>query len=194
MQSESHITFAQPHALPPADQDYLISRIRTIPNFPKEGVLFRDFMPVLADVRAFSLLIDALLKSLPVNPDEFDAIAGLEARGFLFGPVLADRLGKSFIAVRKAGKLPPPVHTMSYSLEYGESVIEIEQSAISEGERILIVDDLIATGGSALAARDLVIACKGEVAGFSFVMELDGLGGVETLGNSPVSSLLTMPA
>ena len=106
--------------------EYLISKIRTIPGFPKEGILFRDFMPVLADARAFGVLLDALEAALPVDPHDFDAVAGLEARGFLFGPALAARLGKGFIAVRKAGKLPPETVSQHYDLEYGQAAVEIE--------------------------------------------------------------------
>ncbi|RYQ19463.1 adenine phosphoribosyltransferase [Bifidobacterium pseudolongum] len=192
--THSDITLAASATLDAADADYLISLIRSVPGFPKQGIMFRDFMPVFADARGLRILLDALKANLPVGIDDFDAIAGLEARGFLFGPAMAAELGKGFIAVRKAGKLPPPTCTESYSLEYGEASIEIEREAIAPGERILIVDDLIATGGSASAARDLVIQCGGTVAGLSFVMELLGLQGLQALGDYPTSSLLTMPA
>lgn len=192
--TSTDITLTDPTSMDKADADYLISLMRAIPGFPKEGILFRDIMPVFADARGLSILMDALVSNLSIANDEFDAVAGLEARGFLFGPTLAERLGKGFIAVRKAGKLPPPTVRESYALEYGDASIEIECNAIREGERILIVDDLIATGGSASAARDLVISCGGVVAGFSFIMELSGLNGVKTLGDYPASSLLTMPA
>ena len=181
--TSTDITLTDPTSMDKADADYLIALMRTIPGFPKEGILFRDIMPVFADARGLSILMDALVSNLSIANDEFDAIAGLEARGFLFGPPLAERLGKGFIAVRKAGKLPPPTVRESYALEYGEASIEIERDAIREGERILIVDDLIATGGSASAARDLVISCGGVVAGFSFIMELSGLDGVKALGD-----------
>lgn len=176
------------------DAAYLISKIRTIPGFPKEGILFRDFMPALADARAFGILMDALEAALPVSADDFDVVAGLEARGFLFGPALAARLGKGFIAVRKAGKLPPETVSQSYDLEYGQASVEIETNAIHEGVRVLIVDDLIATGGTANAARSLIEKCGGMVAGFSFVMELIGINGMESLGSYPSSSLVRMPA
>ncbi|WP_300768098.1 adenine phosphoribosyltransferase [uncultured Bifidobacterium sp.] len=176
------------------DAEYLVSLIRSIPDFPKKGILFRDFIPVLADPRGLRIMINALEEALPTDPEFFDSIAGLEARGFLFGPALASRLGKGFIAVRKAGKLPPDTISEEYTLEYGTQKIEIEQDAISPGERVLIVDDLIATGGTAKAAADLIESCGGTVAGFSFVMELDGLDGVAALGDHPTSSLLTMPA
>ena len=192
--TSTDITLTDPTALDAKDADYLISLMRAIPDFPKEGILFRDIMPVFADARGMAILMDALVSNLSIPNDDFDAIAGLEARGFLFGPILAERLGKGFIAVRKAGKLPPPTAKQSYALEYGEATIEIERNAIREGERILIVDDLIATGGSAGAALDLVISCGGVVAGFSFIVELAGLDGIQSLGDYPASSLLTMPA
>ncbi len=176
------------------DAEYLISRIRSIPGFPKEGIIFRDFMPVLADARALGILMDAIEAALPVDVGEFDAVAGLESRGFLFGPALAARLGKGFIAVRKAGKLPPPTVCQEYDLEYGQASVEIETDAVHEGMRVLVVDDLIATGSTANAARMLIERCGGVVAGYSFVMELQGINGVESLGDYPVSSLIAMPA
>lgn len=174
--------------------DYLVSLIGTVPDFPKKGILFRDFIPVLEDARGLRILIDALAASLPVPVDEFDSIAGLEARGFLFGPALAAHLGKGFIAVRKAGKLPTATIGEEYQLEYGTAKVEIEVGAVSEGERVLIVDDLIATGGSAKAASDLIAKAGGVVAGFSFVMGLDGLDGTSKLGDVPSSILVSMPA
>jgi adenine phosphoribosyltransferase len=157
-------------------------------------VLFRDFMPVINDPRGLRIMLRALRLALPVPEDSFDSVAGLEARGFLFGPALAANLGKGFIAVRKAGKLPPQTVREEYSLEYGQAQVEVEVSAITPGERVLIVDDLIATGGSAKAAADLVERCGGTVAGFSFVMGLDGLDGTASLGPHPTSTLVTMPA
>lgn len=176
------------------DARYLISLIRSVPGFPKAGVLFRDFMPVINDPRGLRIMLRALRLALPVPEDSFDSVAGLEARGFLFGPALAANLGKGFIAVRKAGKLPPQTVREEYSLEYGQAQVEVEVSAITPGERVLIVDDLIATGGSAKAAADLVERCGGTVAGFSFVMGLDGLDGTASLGPHPTSTLVTMPA
>ncbi|NEG69110.1 adenine phosphoribosyltransferase [Bifidobacterium choloepi] len=192
--ANTDITLADILKVGEEDAQYLVSLIRSVPNFPKEGILFRDFMPVFADARALQILMRALEAALPVPADDIDAVAGLEARGFLFGPALAAHLGKGFVAVRKAGKLPPETVSESYSLEYGEATIEVESDAIKPGERVLIVDDLIATGGSAKAARQLVTACGGTVAGFSFVMELEGLDGIAELGDYPTSSLLRMPA
>ncbi|HAK72016.1 adenine phosphoribosyltransferase [Bifidobacterium sp. UBA6881] len=190
----SDITLSGLKKIDAEDAEYLISKINTIPGFPKEGILFRDFMPVLADAKAFGILMDALERTLPVDVDDFDMIAGLEARGFLFGPALAARLGKGFIAVRKAGKLPPPTVSESYDLEYGQAVVEIETDAVRQGTRVLIVDDLIATGGTANAARALIEKRGGSVAGFSFVMELTGIDGMKSLGEYPTGSLITMPA
>lgn len=173
---------------------HVMSLIRSIPGFPKEGIIFRDFMPVLADARGLGILMDALEAALPVPADQFDAVAGLEARGFLFGPALAARLGKGFVAVRKAGKLPPEIVHEDYALEYGTASIEIETSAVKPGDRVLVVDDLIATGGTAKAAADLIEKCGGTVVGFSFVMELEGLSGTDVLAGYPLSTLVTMPA
>lgn len=192
--AHSDISIEQLKVVGNEDADYLISHIRTIPGFPKEGILFRDFMPVLADARGLKILIDALERALPVSVDSFDSIAGLEARGFLFGPALAARLGKGFIAVRKAGKLPPETLSQSYELEYGQESVEVESLAIKPGQRVLVVDDLIATGGTAQAAAKLIQRCGGEVAGFSFVMELTGLHGKDLLENHPCSALVSMPA
>ena len=192
--AQSDITIAALKNVGQEDAQYLVSLIRTIPGFPQEQVLFRDFMPVLEDPRGLNILMKALELALPVAADGFDTIAGLEARGFLFGPALAAHLGKGFIPLRKAGKLPPQTVSESYTLEYGEASIEVEADAIGDGERVLVVDDLIATGGSAHAAAQLIEKCGGIVAGFGFVMELEGLDGVASLGLYPSSSLVTMPA
>ena len=151
-------------------------------------------MPVLADPKGLKILLKALEEALPVSPSEFDSIAGLESRGFLFGPAMAAHLGKGFIAVRKAGKLPPETIGESYDLEYGTASVEIETDAVQAGKRVLIVDDLIATGGTAKAATDLIEKAGGSVVGFSFVMRLDGLDGLDKLDGKPSSSLIAMPA
>ena len=176
------------------DSDYLASLIRTVPGFPNPHIIFRDFLPIFSNARASRILVDSLVDALPTEPDSIDLIAGLEARGFLFGPLLAERLGKGFLAIRKAGKLPPPVISESYMLEYGQASIEIENDAIKPGQRVLIVDDLIATGGTAKAAASIVEKAKGQVAGFSFVIELTGISEMNDLEDYPCSSLMTMPA
>ncbi|WP_055427251.1 adenine phosphoribosyltransferase [Bifidobacterium aesculapii] len=177
-----------------ADAQYLVSLIRSVPGFPKQGIIFRDFMPVLADPRGLDILMRAIEAALPLPAEGFDAIAGLESRGFLFGPTLAHHLGKGFIAIRKAGKLPPETIGESYDLEYGTASVEIETDAVKDGQRVLIVDDLIATGGTAKAGADLIAKAGGTVVGFSFVMGLDGLDGLDKLGEVPTSTLVSMPA
>ena len=154
--AQSDITIDALDKVGKEDAEYLVSLVRSVPGFPKEGIIFRDFMPVLADAKGLRILLNALEQALPVPPSEFDSIAGLESRGFLFGPAMAAHLGKGFIAVRKAGKLPPETIGESYDLEYGTASVEIETTAVSKGERVLIVDDLIATGGTAKAATDLI--------------------------------------
>ncbi|WP_418968600.1 adenine phosphoribosyltransferase [Alloscardovia omnicolens] len=190
----SDISLSSPNLLPEEDAQYLCSLIRTIPDFPSAGILFRDFMPVFAHAKSMNLLIQGLINALPVKPSEFDYIAGLEARGFLIGTALAQKLDKGFIAVRKAGKLPPPVLSQSYDLEYGAATMEIEKDLVEPGSRILIVDDLIATGGTAWAAMKLFESIECSVAGFSFVMELNGLDGTSKLENHPMSTMMVMPA
>lgn len=192
--AKSDITVKQFKTVSKEDADYLASLINTVPGFPNPNIIFRDFLPVFSSPRGLGILIDAIIDCLPVSVDSFDLVAGLEARGFLFGPVLAERLGKGFIPVRKAGKLPPEVISESYSLEYGKAKIEIEKNAIKPGQRVLIVDDLIATGGTAKAAARLIERSEGKVAGFSFVMELTGISGMSELSSYPCSSLMTMPA
>jgi adenine phosphoribosyltransferase len=192
--SNSDITINDLKKVGEADAEYLVSLIRSIPGFPNESVLFRDFMPVLADARGFKIMMKALELALPVPVSDFDYVAGLEARGFLIGPTLAYNLGKGFVSVRKAGKLPPDTIGESYALEYGQARIEIERGAVAAGDRVLIIDDLIATSGTAKAASDLIERAGGSVVGFSFVMELIGLNGRDSLGGKPCSSLVTMLA
>lgn len=177
-----------------SEAQYVINAIRSVPDFPKKGILFRDFFPALADPRALDDVMRALLDSLPVSASKIDAIVGLEARGFLLGPAMAWKLGKGFIAVRKPGKLPGEILEEQYTLEYGTETLQIARDAVKPGTRVLIVDDLIATGGSARAAANLIKRAGGTVAGYSFVMELDGLRGIESLQGVPCTTLVRMPA
>jgi adenine phosphoribosyltransferase len=163
--------------------------IRDIPDFPQKGILFRDITPALLDPSAFISICDSLIERYKER--EIDKIAGIEARGFFFASVLAYRLGKGMIPLRKPGKLPWKTVSRSYSLEYGEAAVEMHEDAVSEGERILLVDDLLATGGTAAAAAGLLESRGGVIEEIAFVIELSDLGGKEILGGRPSFSLLT---
>ena len=167
---------------------FLRSRIRDIPDFPKEGILFKDITPLLADVEAFRVSIQLMVERL--DGERVHAVIGIESRGFMFGAALADKLGVGFVPVRKPGKLPAETHRAEYDLEYGSDAVEIHQDALSAGERVVIVDDLIATGGTAKAAADLVQMCGAEVAAFVFVINLVALEGTKKLEPHRVISIL----
>ena len=164
------------------------SYIRTIPNFPEEGVMFRDITSVLESADGLKLAIDEMQKCL--EGVEFDKVAGLESRGFVFGMPIAYNMHKPFELIRKAGKLPGPTISESYDLEYGQAEVEIHVDAIKPGQKVVIVDDLIATGGSAEAAVKLVEKLGGQVVKMIFVMELAGLKGREKLKGYDVESLI----
>lgn len=166
----------------------LRSRIREVPDFPKEGILFKDITPLLADVNAFRATIDLMAEAL--DGDSVDAVIGIESRGFMFGAALADKLGVGFVPVRKPGKLPAATHRVDYELEYGSDAVEIHQDALRRGDRAVIVDDLIATGGTARAAGELVERCGAEVAAFVFVINLLALEGAKKLEPKRVISIL----
>jgi adenine phosphoribosyltransferase len=155
------------------------SAIRDIPDFPKPGIMFKDITPILKDPGLCSAIIDAFVEQL--KGTRIDAIAGIESRGFLFGLSLATRLGIPFIPIRKAGKLPFTIKQKAYKLEYGTAIIELHTDAFEPGQHILIHDDLLATGGTALAASELITEMGGIIAGFSFVVGLGFLNGRERL-------------
>lgn len=159
--------------------DDLKRLIRTIPDYPKPGIMFRDVTTLLRDAHGFKKAVIALAK--PFEPQHVDAVAGIEARGFILGGAVADRLGCGFIPIRKKGKLPWKTIGQEYTLEYGVDAIEIHEDAIRQGERILIVDDLIATGGTAEAAAKLVRRSGGDVVGAAFIIDLPDLGGLSKL-------------
>ena len=163
--------------------------IRTIPDFPQEGILFRDITTLLKDPQGLQEAIRQLQKSTEAL--EYDVIVGPESRGFIFGVPLAYAQGKGFVPVRKPGKLPAEVFSQEYVLEYGTSSLEMHQDAILPGQRVLIVDDLLATGGTAKAIAQLVSKAGGCVAGFAFLIELESLGGRAALRDYPVSSIIT---
>jgi adenine phosphoribosyltransferase len=162
--------------------------IREVPDFPKKGILFYDITTLLKDKRGFATLIDAL--SEHYIGKEVDLVLGIEARGFIFGPALAYRLNAGFVPVRKPGKLPAPTARHDYILEYGKSTLEIHQDAIAKGQRVIIVDDLLATGGTAEATARLAESLGGKIAGLGFVVELDFLQGRDKFKNYDVFSLL----
>jgi len=162
--------------------------IGEIPDFPKPGILFRDLLPILADPAAVREVVDGLAAfAAPLEPD---VVVGAEARGFLFGPLLAHALGVGFAPVRKPGKLPGPAHAERYALEYGEGTLELATAAVRPAQRALIHDDLLATGGTAAASIALVRRAGAEPVGACFVAELRGLDGRSRLADLPVLSLV----
>jgi adenine phosphoribosyltransferase len=164
------------------------SYIRDIKDFPKKGIVFKDITPLLKDAKAFNAATDELLQLVGDKP--VDKVVGMESRGFFFAPLLATKLGAGFVPVRKAGKLPYKTLSESYSLEYGEDKLEIHSDAIEKGERVLIHDDVLATGGTAEAVCKLVEKMGGEIVQCNFLIELDFLNGREKLKGFQVKSLL----
>jgi len=164
--------------------------IRDIPDFPKPGILFRDITTLLRDPKALRYTIDLLCEQIEGAGLQPDYIVGMESRGFIFGPALAYQLGAGFVPVRKPGKLPAAIHAVEYELEYGKDRLEVHQDAIEPGSRVTIVDDLIATGGTAKATADLVTKSGAELLGFGFIIELKALNGRHKLPERPVLSLV----
>ena len=158
--------------------------IRTIPDHPKPGIMFRDVTSLFGDAQGFKALIAQL--TAPYRGEPIDVIAGIEARGFIVGGAMADHLGCGFIPIRKKGKLPWKVYAQEYKLEYATDTIEIHQDALEHGKRVLIVDDLIATGGTAEAAMKLIVRAGGHIVGACFIIDLPELGGAKLLRNSGV--------
>ncbi|MFI5229777.1 MAG: adenine phosphoribosyltransferase [Gemmatimonadales bacterium] len=162
--------------------------IRDIPDYPKPGILFKDITPLLADARAFPAMTEAMAR--PYAGEGITHVVAVESRGFILGGPVAQRLGAGFVPVRKPGKLPARTRRQEYALEYGTDALEIHADALEPGARVLIVDDVLATGGTAGAAHALVGAIGGEVVGFSFLLALSFLPGLERLGASRVSRLI----
>jgi len=162
--------------------------IRDIPDFPKPGIVFKDISPLLANGDAFAACTSELSCYVP---DDANLIVGIESRGFLFGAALAQLLGLGFVPVRKPGKLPADVHAVEYELEYGTDRLEIHQDALSHGQKVVIVDDLLATGGTAAASVELVQKLGAEVVACLFVVELSFLEGRKRLLNTPVHHLIS---
>ena len=167
--------------------------IRTIPDYPKPGILFRDVTTLFGDADGFNEVTDFIAKQW--QPTGVDFVAGIEARGFILGAVIADKLGAGFVPIRKAGKLPSKTVRQEYELEYGIDVIEIHQDAFPEGSNVLIVDDLIATGGTVIAATKLVQQVGGNLVGCAFLIDLPDIGGSALLREMRIdfSTFLTFP-
>ncbi|MEV6633435.1 adenine phosphoribosyltransferase [Actinoplanes sp. NPDC051470] len=161
-----------------------------VPDFPRPGIVFKDLMPLFADAAAFRRVVDGIVEYYGAG--SFDVVAGIEARGFVVAAAVAYASGTGVVPVRKAGKLPRAVHSASYALEYGEATLEVHQDAFVGGQRVLVVDDVFATGGTASAALDLVERAGGVVAGFTVLMELGFLEGRKRLAPREVHALLTV--
>ena len=166
----------------------LREKIAEYPNFPKKGILFRDFSPMLKDPAALSLIADEFSKHF--HPKDFDLFAGIESRGFIVACVLASRYNKGMIMIRKSGKLPGKTTKLSYTIEYGKDEIEIQTDIIKKGQRILICDDLLATGGTAKASAKLIEKVGGKISGFAFIIELTELNGIKGISKYDCKSLV----
>ena len=164
--------------------------IRPVPDFPQPGVLFRDLTPLLADPDALRASIHELV--LPFRDANVDIVAGMEARGFIFGALAAWQLGTGFVPLRKPGKLPAEVEAVTYQLEYGTATLEVHRDALATGRRVLLVDDVLATGGTAAASVDLVTRLGAELLGCAFVVELTALGGRARLAGRRVHAVLQL--
>jgi adenine phosphoribosyltransferase len=171
------------------DPDWLKAHVRDIPDYPKPGIVFRDITPLLAAPDAFAATVDAL--GAPFADEHIDKVLGIEARGFVFAAPVAYHHAAGFVPVRKAGKLPWEIEREEYELEYGTDLLEIHRDAVEPGERVLIVDDVIATGGTAVATAKLVERLGGVVVGLAFVLELCFLEGRKKLPGYDVQSLVT---
>jgi adenine phosphoribosyltransferase len=171
------------------DMDYLKSKIRHVPNFPKAGILFYDVTTLLQDPAGLRAAVDSL--AIPFQDQGIDIVVGIESRGFIFGAAVADRIGAGLSPVRKPGKLPSRTLKATYDLEYGTDGLEIHDDAVRRGQRVLIVDDLLATGGTARATCDLVKQLGGEVHALAFLIELAALNGRSRLAGERVHTVLT---
>ncbi|WP_238012205.1 adenine phosphoribosyltransferase [Dactylosporangium sp. AC04546] len=170
--------------------ELVASKVLDVPDFPKPGVVFKDLMPLFADGPAFAAAIDAVIAEQ--GEETFDVVAGIEARGFVIAAAVAYATGKGVVPVRKAGKLPRETVAATYALEYGEATLEVHADAFIAGERVLVVDDVLATGGTAAATLGLVERAGGTVSGFSVFLELSFLSGRQRLEGRPVHALLTV--
>jgi adenine phosphoribosyltransferase len=168
--------------------DLLLKLIRDVPDYPQPGVVFKDITPLLADGVAFAATVDALA----LGHERIDKVAGIEARGFILAAPVACKLGVGFVPVRKVGKLPGPVHSQTYELEYGSAAVEVKVDAFEPGERVLLIDDVLATGGTAAATTALIRRCGAEVTALSVLIELGFLGGRVNLPELDVRALMAI--
>ena len=168
--------------------------VADVPDFPEPGIVFKDITPLIADAEGLRLVSDALADAGRDSDGRVvvDKVVGMEARGFIFAAPVALELGVGMVPVRKAGKLPRAAHAVSYSLEYGQATLEMHQDALDPGDRVLVIDDVLATGGTLAATRELIGLCGGEAVGAAVLMELSFLPGRETIGDLPLVSLMTV--
>ena len=166
----------------------LKEKISEYQDFPKKGILFRDFSPILGDPSAMSFVMEEFSKQF--HPKDVDTFVGIESRGFIIASILAQKYSKGMVMLRKEGKLPGKTVKTSYTIEYGKAVLEIQKSALNQGEKVVICDDLLATGGTAKAAAKLVEEVGGKVAGFAFIIELTDLNGIKEINNYKTISLV----
>ena len=166
----------------------LKKNIRDIPDFPKKGIIFKDITPLLKDPKLFQESVDRI--SDEFKDKKINTVISIESRGFIFGAAVAYKLGASFVPVRKKGKLPYKTHRVTYDLEYGSDTLEIHQDAVKKGDNVLIVDDLLATGGTAKAVAELTEKLNGKVIGIAFLIELTFLKGIEKIKNYPVFTVI----
>jgi adenine phosphoribosyltransferase len=168
---------------------YLERYIRSIPDWPKKGILFRDITPLLADPKAFSAAVDALCTNFRKAGVEY--VAAVEARGFIFGAAVAEKLATGFVPIRKKGKLPYTTESVTYDLEYGTDTLQIHKDAVEKGSKVLMVDDLLATGGTMAAACQLIEKIDGQIVGASFLIELSELAGREKLSSYNINTVIS---
>ena len=169
--------------------DHLKTCIRSIPDWPKKGILFRDITPLLAEPKAFSAAVDALCEGF--KKAGIDYVAAVEARGFIFGPAVAERLGAGFVPIRKKGKLPCKTEAVTYDLEYGTDTLEVHSDAVGRGAKVLMVDDLLATGGTMAAACELIEKIGGQITGIAFLIELTDLNGRAKLTGYKITTVIS---
>jgi adenine phosphoribosyltransferase len=171
------------------EETNLEKHIRSVPDWPKKGILFRDITPLLAEPKAFAAVVDALCAG--VEDEDIEYVAAVEARGFIFGAAVARKLGAGFVPIRKKGKLPFKTESVTYDLEYGTDTLEVHCDAVEKGAKVLMVDDLLATGGTMAAACELIEKIGGNIAGIAFLIELCDLAGREKLGGYEIHTVIS---